>query len=31
MHTPEIQMPQAGRRRGPYSDEFKSQIIAAWP
>ena len=31
MHTPnpEIQMPQAGRRRGRYSDEFKSQVIAA--
>ena len=29
MHTPEIQMPQAGRRRGRYSDEFKPQVIAA--
>ena len=31
MHTPnpEIQMPQAGRRRGRYSDEFKSQVVAA--
>jgi transposase-like protein len=29
MHTPEIQMPQAGRRRGRYSDEFKRQVIAA--
>ena len=29
MHTPEIQMPQVGRRRGRYSDEFKRQVIAA--
>jgi transposase len=29
MHTPEIQIPQAGRRRGRYSDEFKRQVIAA--
>ncbi len=31
MHTPnpEIQMPQAGRRRGRYSDEFKRQDVAA--
>ena len=29
MHTPEIQMPQAGRRRGRYSDEFKRRVIAA--
>ena len=29
MDTPEIQMPQAGRRRGRYSDEFKRQVIAA--
>ena len=31
MHTPnpEFQMPQAGRRRGRYSDEFKRQVIAA--
>lgn len=29
MHTPEIQMPHAGRRRGRYSNEFKLQIIAA--
>jgi transposase len=29
MHTPEIQKPQAGRRRGRYSDEFKRQVIAA--
>ena len=29
MHTPENQMPQAGRRRGRYSDEFKRQVIAA--
>ena len=29
MHTPEIQMPQAGRRRGRYSDEFKHQVTAA--
>ena len=29
MHTsnPEIQMPQAGRRRGRYSDEFKRQVV----
>jgi len=29
MHTSEIQMPQSGRRRGRYSNEFKRQIIAA--
>ena len=29
MHTPEIQMPQAGRRRGRYSTEFKRKVIAA--
>ena len=29
MDTPEIQMPQAGRRRGRYSDEFKRQVIVA--
>jgi transposase len=29
MHTPEIQKPQAERRRGRYSDEFKRQVIAA--
>jgi transposase-like protein len=31
MHTPnpEIQMPQAGRRCGRYSDEFKRKVIAA--
>ena len=29
MDTPEIQMPQAGRRRGRYSDQFKRQVIAA--
>lgn len=29
MHTPEIQMPQAGRRRGRYSNEFKRQVTAA--
>ena len=29
MHTPEIQMPQVGRRRARYSDEFKRQVIAA--
>ena len=29
MHTPEIQKPQVGRRRGRYSDEFKRQVIAA--
>jgi transposase len=29
MHTPEIQMPQAGRRRGRYSNDFKRQVIAA--
>lgn len=29
MHTanPEIQMPQAGRRRRHYSDEFKRQVV----
>lgn len=29
MHTPnpEIQMPQAGRRRGRYSDDFKRQVV----
>jgi transposase-like protein len=29
MHTPDIQMAQAGRRRGRYSDQFKRQVIAA--
>ena len=29
MDTPEIQMPQAGRRRGRYSDQFKRPAIAA--
>jgi transposase-like protein len=29
MHTPEIQKPQVGRRRGRYSDEFKRQVIVA--
>lgn len=29
MHTPEIQMPHSGRRRGRYSNDFKRQIIAA--
>ena len=29
MHTPEIQMPQVGRRRARYCDEFKLQVIAA--
>ena len=29
MHTQEIQMPQAGRWLGRYSDEFKRQVIAA--
>ena len=29
MDTPEIQMPQAGRRRGRYSAEFKRKVIAA--
>jgi len=29
MHTPEIQMPHSGRRRGRYSNEFKRQVIAA--
>ena len=29
MHTPEIQMPQVGRRRARYSDEFKRQVITA--
>lgn len=29
MHTPEIQMPHSGRRRGRYSNEFKSQVVAA--
>jgi transposase len=29
MHTPEIQKPRVGRRRGRYSDEFKRQVIAA--
>lgn len=30
MHTPnpEIQIPQAGRRRGRYGDEFKRQVVA---
>ncbi len=29
MHTPnpEIQMPQAGRRRGRYSEDFKRQVV----
>jgi hypothetical protein len=31
MHTSnsEIQMPQAGRRRGRYSDDFKRQVVTA--
>jgi transposase len=29
MHTPEIQMPQSGRRRGRYSNDFKRQVVAA--
>ena len=29
MHTPEIQMPHLGRRRGRYSNDFKRQVIAA--
>jgi transposase len=29
MHTPEIQMPHSGRRRGRYSNDFKRQVIAA--
>jgi transposase len=29
MDTPEIQMPQTGRRRGRYSAEFKRKVIAA--
>ena len=29
MHTPEIQMPHSGRRRGRYSNDFKRQIIEA--
>ncbi len=29
MNTSEIQFPSPGRRRGRYTDEFKSQIIAA--
>lgn len=29
MHTPEIKMPQGGRRRGRYSAEFKRKVIAA--
>ena len=29
MHTPEIQMPHPGRRRGRYSNDFKRQVIAA--
>lgn len=29
MHTPEIQMPHSGRRRGRYSDEFKLRVIAS--
>ena len=29
MHTAEIQMPHSGRRRGRYSNAFKSQIISA--
>ena len=29
MHTAEIQMPHSGRRRGRYSNAFKSRIISA--
>ena len=29
MHTPKIQIPQLGRRRGRYSNDFKRQVIAA--
>ena len=29
MHTSDIQLPGAGRRRGRYSDEFKRQVMAA--
>ncbi|MEO6292777.1 MAG: transposase [Burkholderiaceae bacterium] len=29
MHTTDIQLPSAGRRRGRYSDEFKGQVMAA--
>ncbi|MEN9453139.1 MAG: hypothetical protein RLZZ369_2198 [Pseudomonadota bacterium] len=29
MHTPEIQMPHSGRRRGRYSNDFKRQVVAA--
>jgi transposase len=29
VHTSDIQLPGAGRRRGRYSDEFKRQIMAA--
>ena len=29
MHTSDIQLPGAGRRRGRYSDEFKRKVIAA--
>lgn len=29
MHTPDIQMPHPGRRRGRYSNDFKRQITAA--
>jgi len=29
MDAPEIQMPQAGRRRGRYSDQFKRHVRAA--
>jgi hypothetical protein len=29
MHTPEIQKPQVGRRRGRYSNDFKRQVVAA--
>jgi len=29
VHTSNIQLPGAGRRRGRYSDEFKRQVIAA--
>lgn len=29
MHTSDIQLPGAGRKRGRYSDEFKRQVMAA--
>lgn len=29
MHSPAIQLPGGGRRRGRYSDEFKRQVTAA--